>query len=137
MPYEFLSHTADVRIAITAATWPDLVREATGVVRLLVSGDSTVHDREQRSIEATGGDPAAHLLTYMRELVFWFSVDRFIPSGVHIDNADPRHLRAVVHGEVFDAATHETQPEVKAVTRHGFSVTESPTGWRAEVVFDV
>jgi SHS2 domain-containing protein len=56
---------------------------------------------------------------------------------VELGRVTPTSLEATVAGERFDPSRHETQPEVKAVTRHELVVEQTEGRWRAEVLFDV
>ncbi len=86
---------------------------------------------------ASGGEPAEVFLVYLRELLYLFETESFLPAAVLTDPYDETELAPRVLGEVYDPARHEHQPEVKAVTRHGLVVEQRDDGWYAEVVFDV
>ena len=142
MTYRFLPHTADALVEIEAATREALLHDAVAAVRELLVGQSAVAVAEARSITLSGTDVADLTFELLRELLYRFATDRFIPTRLELDQLSlarggPAALAGTVFGEKFDPARHETQPEVKAVTRHGLQVTETGDGFRAEILFDV
>lgn len=137
MTHRYLPHTADLRVAVEAPTFEALFVEGAAVVRELLAGTSEVEAREERLWRVEGADPAELFATLLRELLFLFHGDGFIPRALTVDEVAPNAARGRVLGERFDPARHEPQPEVKAVTRHRLVVEPSAHGWRAEVVFDV
>lgn len=137
MAYHFLPHTADIRAAIEAPSLQAVLTDAVRLVRVLCVGESPVDTAEERGIAVTGGDAAEVLYYLLRELLYHFAADRFVPAVARFDQVTPTGAVARVAGERFDPDKHEVQPEVKAVTRHGLFLDEIEQGWRAEVVFDV
>lgn len=142
MTYRFLPHTADVLVAIEAPTFAELFQEATAVARRLLAGESPVAASVARTVSVSGTSLDDLLFEYLRELLYQFNTDRFVPARLELDQlnvtrAGPAALAGTVFGEPFDPLRHETQPEVKAVTRHGLRVTDTDGGFRAEILFDV
>ena len=137
MSYRFLPHTADVLIEIQAPTFDDLLADCVAVVRELVAGPSVVTARETRPIAVTGDQPRDVVLHFVHDLLDTFATDAFIPAAFDATRSSVREASGVVRGELFDAARHDPQPEVKALTRHGLEVTETKEGWHALLLFDV
>ena len=142
MTYRFLPHTADILVEIEAPTFAELLQEASAVARRLLAGESAVAASVARPVGVSGTSLDDLLFEYLRELLYQFATDGFIPARLepdelHVTRMGPAALAGTVFGERFDAARHETQPEIKAVTRHGLQVTETPDGFRAEILFDV
>ena len=141
MTHRFLAHTADVRVAIEAATLRGLFEELTEVLRDLTVGAGPVQLRTAREIALEAPDAAALLLAFSREVLDAFQLDGFVPARVELDTLaeppGPLALRGRLVGEPFDPARHETQPEIKALTRHGLVAERTAAGWHAELLFDV
>jgi SHS2 domain-containing protein len=140
--YRFLPHTADALVEIEAPTREALLHDAVAAVRELLVAQSPVAAAEAGSIALTGVDVADLIFELLRELLYRFATDRFIPTRLELDQLSlarggPAALAGTVFGERFDPERHETQPEVKAVTRHGLKVEETQDGFRAEILFDV
>lgn len=141
MTHRFLAHTADIRVEIEGPTLRGLLEDLVDVLRLLTAGDRPVQLRTAREISLEASDPPEMLLAFAREVLDAFQLDGFVPARVELDTLSqppgPLALRGRLVGEPFDPARHETQPEVKALTRHGLLAERSGDGWRAELLFDV
>ena len=144
MPHRFLPHTADIRVEVTAPSLGALLSDCAAVVRELVAGDSPVSESDERSFNVRGfkrwggsREPAESIFEFVRALLEAFEIDGFIPARVKDVYYHSGDYTLVIRGERFDPAKHATQPEVKALTRHGLEVRATPDSWRAEMVFDV
>lgn len=141
MTYRFLPHTADVLVCIEAPTFRGLLEDLVQVLRELVAGDRPVQPRAARVIALQASDPPELLLALSREILDAFQLEAFVPARLELDvlaqPPEPPSLRGRVIGERFDPSRHETQPEIKATTRHGLVAERTAQGWRAELLFDV
>lgn len=141
MTYRFVPHTADIRVSIEAPTFRGLLEDLVQVLRELVAGDGPVKPTTGRLIAVQAPDPPELLLALSREVLDAFQLDGFVPARLEIDTLAPSPLppsvRGRLVGEPFDPARHETQPEIKAVTRHGLVAKRAAGGWQAELLFDV
>lgn len=136
-PYEFFEHTADTGVRVYGKTLTDLfINAAQGVVSLLVE-NSPIAVTETRPVALTASSAEGLLRAWLKELLFWFATDRFLPGDYHLDTVTPTELRGRVLGERFDPARHQAGTEVKGVTYHQFMVKELASGWEARVIFDV
>jgi len=137
MTHHSLPHTADIRIAFEAATFAELLQEGLVVLRGLLAGDAAVAPREFRPLTIPADDPAEAFLGFLREVLYLAATDGFLPAAFAPQGSADLPVGGVLSGEPFDLRRHEHQPEVKAITRHGFVVERRDGEWYAEVVFDV
>jgi SHS2 domain-containing protein len=133
--FRLLPHTADLRGQVEGPDRRGLYAEAVAMMRSIFVGRSDVAPIEQRPLAAgarpeASGDPAERFLAFLKELVFLYDTEGFLPAGLTPDGA-------AVTGEIFDARRHESHHQLKAVTRHAYSYAEEPGRCRAAVVFDV
>ncbi len=137
MTHRFLPHTADVLVELEAATLGELLEEATEVTRGLLVGSTPVTSTHGTVVRltATGADELLH--HYVRELLAEFQLHGFVPARLEVREVSPTRLNGLVYGEHFDEKKHETQPEVKAVTRHELRVEQTASGWWATMVLDL
>lgn len=132
MSFRYLSHTADLRARLDAASLPELYQSAVDLVRDVLVGDSPVLGSESRLLPATEGrDAGENLFRFIRELVYLYDTEAFLPLIVEID--DGYHLA----GECFDPNRHSSERGIKALTRHGFRFAEGAGGYEAELIFDL
>jgi SHS2 domain-containing protein len=131
MGYRLLPHTADLRAELEAPDRAGLYQTAVDLVREVVAGDSPVESSEQREIAVAGGDERERFFRFVRELIYLYDTEGFLPREVSADGT----LR--VGGERFDPQRHHSERQLKAVTRHGLRLEEDGGGLRAELVFDL
>ena len=134
MSFELRDHTADVAVEATGATLSETFENA-------AEGFSAAHcesipdsgKRFSMTVEAESTE--ALLFDYLDDLVYQRDVRGVLPveHRVSID-ADGRRLEASARGVPFDAIDAR---EIKAVTYSEMVLEETPSGWRAYVVFDV
>jgi SHS2 domain-containing protein len=137
MTYRFLSHTADVKVAIAVPSFEQLVAEGLQILQVLLAGERTVKPRIEHEIQVQGTDAADVWFRFLQEVLYRHATEAFVPANFLPDVITETSIAGTVTGEPFDPERHEPQPEVKAVTRHGLIVKRRGTGWYAEVLFDV
>ena len=137
MGYEFFEHTADVGVRVYGKNLPELFNNAAkGLADLLVE-QGAIQEAQRRPIVLTASSVEELLQRWLKELLFWFSVDRFLPASCLFDLISAQELKGVVRGDIFDLRRHAPGTEVKGVTRHQFSVELRDGRWEASVIFDV
>jgi SHS2 domain-containing protein len=139
----FLDHTADVGIAVEAATPAGLFHNAAVGMLMLLRGEDDEEEPESESesdpesetlgVEVAGDGYPALLAMWLRELLFLHEVRGLDYVSARFDRLDDAGLSARVRVEPSRRAVRE----IKGVTLHGLEAEESPGGWRARVIFDV
>jgi SHS2 domain-containing protein len=141
--YRFLPHTADIRAAIDADTYAALLGQVVALLRELTGGSAVrAHPAREYPLVVHGDDPSDLLVRFAREVLAAFQLDAVVPAHLELDtlNLPPDgapSLTGRLVGEPFDPSRHTTQPEIKAITRHGLRVLQDESGWHAEVLIDV
>ncbi len=134
--FELLEHTADVGLRARGATLAELLAAAAqGMFSILVE-EGGVAERQAVEVEVEAADAEELVHGWLRELLYRFSADGLVFGRFEVEEATPRRVRAVCHGEPFDPDRHQGT-EIKAVTWHDFRVEQTPEGWVAEVLFDI
>ena len=135
--YEFFEHTADTGLRAYGATLEELfIHAAQGLITLLVE-DSSISPKEVRPITLDANSIEDLLRLWLKELLFWFNTDRFLPGTYELEEVKGGVLRARLTGERFDPSRHLHGVEVKGVTYHEFRVTQTADGWEASIIFDI
>jgi SHS2 domain-containing protein len=136
-PYRILDHTADVGLEAEGATLAEaFANAATGMYSIMVHLDR-VSERVQRPVEVEAEDAEGLLTAWLLELLFITEVEGLVFRRFDVQEASPRHLAAVVHGEPLDPERHPKGAVVKAVTRHGLEVGPIEGGYRVRVILDI
>jgi SHS2 domain-containing protein len=129
--HNLLVHTADLKAELEAPDLPALYNEAVTLVRETLVGDSPVAGTQERRLACEGADEAEKFFRFVRELLFIYDVDRFLPAAVRCANV------ALVTGEEFNPARHRAERQIKALTRHQYEFERTAKGYRAALVFDL
>ena len=135
--YEFFEHTADIGIRATGTTLEDVfIGMARGLTELIAE-DSVIEPLEVRPIQLEAEEAGSLLFAWLRELLFWFSTERFLASRYTLDEVTPTSLRGSVRGSTFDPARHVQGHEVKAITWHQLEVKQQDGVWHGQVIVDI
>ena len=135
-PYRLLDHTADIRVEITGRDLPELFGNAALCVFDVMLDRSRIHPDRSTEVIIEAADTAELLMEWLRELLFLFSARGLAVAAVEFTLLEPPRLRAVLSGEPFRVERHGLRVELKMPTYHGYSLKETPAGWRATVIFD-
>jgi SHS2 domain-containing protein len=134
LSHRYLAHTADLLARVEGADAASLYQAAADLVREILVGRSAVGAVEERRLEAEGEDEAERFFRFVRSLLYLYDSEGFLPARV----TDAGRDGAVrVRGELFDAARHASEHQVKALTRHGYRFERSAAGYAAELLFDL
>ena len=137
-PYEIVEHTADIGIRGSGRTPAELFANmARGVFSLIVPPEE-VRSAEKRTVQAQADGWERLLVAWLRELLYLFDAQRFLPGSFAIRRLDPTAIEAEVSGEALDLGRHTLGKEVKAVTYCELSLRQEADGtWSAQVILDI
>jgi len=135
MPYEEISHTADVAIQVTGPDLSAIFEDATRAMFEIMYGQVPEGSESERPIEVGPGDVEELLWEWLSAVLSWSEVDRIAYVGIEITFEDDR-----AEGRVSGPSSEGLElsgPPIKAVTLHDMAVNGSEGAWEAIVVFDV
>jgi SHS2 domain-containing protein len=133
-PYVELEHTADWSLRIRAQDMEGLLRNAAeGMFQLmqLERGDNLLRESH---LVVEAHDREELLVNWLEELLFAIEIRgvAFDISSIAI-SIDPLKCQALLD----EYPIEKLEKEIKAVTYHGLTVTETELGFDATLVFDV
>jgi SHS2 domain-containing protein len=135
--YELFEHTADVGLRARAESLDELFAEAArALFSVVVANPDAVQLRETIHLAVAGTQPDELLRDWLAELLYIFEARRLVLARFEV-SLGAEGLTATVQGEPIDAARHQLDVEVKAVTWHGLKVVRDDGGWLAEVIVDI
>jgi SHS2 domain-containing protein len=164
LSHRYLAHTADLRAALDGADLAALYQSAADLVREILVGSSAVAAADKRCLAVEGAEEAERFFRFVRGLVYLYDCEGFLPArvagaggrggrdaggessasgeasaggGMGAGGEGRVAGKVCVHGELFDAARHASEHQVKAVTRHGYRFERTPAGYEAELLFDL
>lgn len=132
-----IDHTADVGYRLFAPNLAALFAVAGRALFDAITELESIQSQIEREIVVTADDVEALFVTWLAELNFFCLTRLELYAEFRIAEISPTAVRATVCGEKIDPARHVIQTEIKAVTYHELYVRETPTGWEAQVIFDV
>jgi len=132
IPYERISHTADLAIRVTGQDLPDLFANAAAALfDLMAEPPAAVDRRHEVVVESI--DVEGLLVDWLNQLIYMHEVRGETYTRFEITTLSPEELRATVHG----GATIRKVKTIKAATFHELAVKETESGAQAQIVFDV
>ncbi len=135
--FETFDHTADVGLRIRAADLDTLFADAARAMFSVMAGElDAVRPMEEVRISLEADDLDVLLRNWLGELLYTFHVRKLVFSDFTVSVSE-RGLQGTARGEPMDAARHELDVEIKAVTWHGLKVERTSDGWLAEVIVDI
>jgi SHS2 domain-containing protein len=142
--HEFLSHTADIQVAVWAPTLEALFRETALVLaRIMVPEPAIVLEREIKVV-TEAEDIKAAIFDWLSEVLFYSDAELFVLGDVDVKAVEALpggryRIDSVFKGETFKKGHHVSGREVKAITysymelekkaRHGTC--------RLKIIFDI
>ena len=129
--YEWVDHTADVELRISAATPSAVFADALTAFGELVS-DEPGGEPVEHELWLVATDRASLLVQWLEELVYLADTEGFVPSDAVQLDVGGKELRARVRGRMG-----KPRPLVKAVTYHDVEFRRQASVWHAKVVLDV
>ena len=136
--YELFEHTADLGLRVTAPDLEQLLAEAgRGLFSIIVENVAEVRAETPIEVNVKGRDPTYLLFDWLCELLVIFDTRRLLLTSFDNVHLDDDGLTVTARGETLDPDRHQLLHEVKAITYHELTVTQTSDGWKAEVIVDI
>ncbi len=127
--FEFLEHTADVRIAAYGATMEEALGNAALAMFEVMTYTEKVATAQKDEVEVEAEDEYALLYSWLEALLVKFEVNGMLYSkfDVHKIKETPNgfKVQTTVYGEKFDPQKHPQKVGVKAITYHQMEFLKS------------
>jgi SHS2 domain-containing protein len=138
MAFEFLEHTADLKIKATGKTLEEALSESAKALFEAISGDSKIEPKIEKEFTITIHQPQILVHDFLGELIYLFSTEHLLFSefDLTLKEAIGYRLNAKVRGEKYDEKKHKLHREVKAATYHEIKCEQTKDGWVIEVICD-
>jgi SHS2 domain-containing protein len=143
MPYEFVDELTVADIAFRA--WgrdleETFVAGAEAVMNAMVEDLDAIQPRETRTFSVDHEALDLLLFNFLQELIYYKDAEQLLLRVRELrltNDSQPYSLHATAVGEPIDPHRHRMRVDVKAVTLHRFSLTQSDRGWEAVVILDI
>jgi SHS2 domain-containing protein len=143
MPYEFVDEITVADIAFRA--WGQDLEEAftaaaDAVMNAMVEDLNAIQPRQTRTLSVEHEALDMLLFNFLQELIYYKDAEQLLLRVQELrlaDDSQPYTLLANAVGEAIDPQRHRLRVDVKAVTLHRFSLTQTERGWEATVILDI
>nr|MDO8114259.1 archease [Candidatus Sigynarchaeota archaeon] len=141
--HEFLSHPADIQVAVWAPTLEGLFKE-TGITlaRVIVPGPKIKLAREIEVI-TEADDLKALLVDWLSDFLYHFDAELFVVGDIDVKSIEKNdegmyRITSMLKGETFKKGHHKQGKEVKAITYSYMTLDkEENGGYRLTIIFDI
>ena len=134
--YEVLSHTADTAIIAYGPTKRELFENSAFAMFDLMFGIGGREGTDRVRIQVSAPTVEDLLVDWLSALLFEAETNDLALCSFDIDGFDEDSLTGWAVGLPL-ADVELSGPPIKAVTYHELTVEQTPTGWSAQIVFDV
>ena len=135
--YEIIDHTADIGLRSYGETLEELfVNSAFGMFEIIADLNA-VNPKESIQIKTEASGYEELLVSFLRELLYLYSVKEILFKDFTIKSLSENHLHAEARGEKISPQKHTLKAEIKAVTYHQLKIEKKPTGYQAQLIFDI
>jgi SHS2 domain-containing protein len=133
--FEFLEHTADIKVRVWGETQKDLFEQATlAVSSYLTGGEEKIKSKKVKVINVSGTDISSLLYNFLEELLFLLDAEQFAPSKASVFLRG-NNLKAEISGD--DTENYKLE-HIKAATYAEMKIEKlSTNSWQAFFVLDV
>ena len=141
--FELIDHTADVGLRVWGKDWKELFELAAKGMTSLIVDPLCVNKKERKSLQLKEDDLETLLITWLREILYLMEKGMVFSDFQVQGDVFSHHIkenytvRALLMGEKIDLKRHDICTEIKAITRHGLSISRCRNHWRANILFDV
>ena len=136
MKYQFLPHTADIRMRIEGDTLPLLFSAGIRGMSQILKEDQCHknHFEVQKVITVNSSDVTCLLIDFLSDVLTYCYTEKAVFCEVNFLEFSHQFLAAEVSGRTVDGFDEE----IKAVTYHEAAVSQNKRGkWESIVVFDI
>ncbi len=138
--YEFLPHTADIKIRAWGTTLEEAFEKAAEAFTDTTVDINTVTPKMRDELTVYGDDLEELLYNFIEELIVRLDSEGKVYSRfkTKIDREDGRYvLHAEMWGENLDLNKHEPKIHVKAMTYHEMKIDKEDGRYVIEYVLDI
>lgn len=136
--FEYLEHTADIKFRAYGMTPEEMLSNAALALFQSMVDPATIAVKETWKVHLQAEDLEDLAYQWLSEIVFLFETESavFADFSVKLQQNEAINLQGEIGGERIDLTRHAFANEVKAITRHKFSIKKNDV-WCIQVILDV
>jgi SHS2 domain-containing protein len=137
MPFEELSHTADLSLHVWAADMERLFMDSAIGMYTLAGIKLVSRPRLKRSVCISAPDAEGLLVSFLSELVYHIDNNQLGFNEFQLNIVSIDGHPNLLSGELLGARIASMEKTIKAVTFHNLHILQTSRGFELEIVFDV
>ena len=135
--YRLIDHTADFGMQVFGSDSQELFTNAALALFDVITEMDVLKGLDSCNIAASGEDWPDLMINWLREILYlWNGKERLVKS-VKILSLSENNISAKIYFDAYKPDRHIIKTEIKAVTYHQIQVKSSPSGWKAQIIFDI
>ena len=135
--YHLIDHTADFGIQVFGTDSRELFSNAAlALFDVITEMDELIGDNSC-DITASGEDWSDLMINWLREILYLWNGREMLVKSVQVLSLSEHNISAKIYFDAYLPDRHTIKTEIKAVTYHQIQVKRSPSGWKAQIIFDI
>jgi SHS2 domain-containing protein len=135
--YRLINHTADLGIQVFGSDSQSLFTNAALALFDVITETDVLKGRDSCNITASGEDWSDLMINWLREILYLWNGREMLVKSVQILSLSENKISAKIYFDIYMPGLHIIKTEIKAVTYHQIQVKSSPSGWEAQIIFDI
>ena len=135
--YHLIDHTADFGIQVFGSDSQELFTNAALALFDVITEINLVNGRDTFNISVSGDDWPDLMINWLREILYLWNGREMLVKSVQILSLSENKIFAKICFDAYMPDRHTINTEIKAVTYHQIQVKSSPSGWEAQIIFDI
>ena len=137
MKYKLIDHTADFGMQVFGSDSQELFTNAALALFDVITEMDVLKGRDSCNIKVSGEDWPDLMINWLRELLYLWNGKAMLIKSVQILSLSENNISAKIYFDAYKPDRHIINTEIKAVTYHQIQVKGSPSGWEAQIIFDI
>jgi SHS2 domain-containing protein len=135
--FSLIEHPADLGIEAFGKTLPEAFEQAAVGLMSVIVDLSMVEPAIAHEVRLQAADREHLLVKWLTEVLYLYDGQKFVGREFKVRELRGNGLEAMIWGETLAQGRHETRMDVKAVTYHQLSVTETDGEALVRVFLDI
>ena len=135
--YRLIDHTADFGMQVFGSDSQELFSNAALALFDVITEMDVLKGRNSCNITASGEDWPDLMINWLREVLYLWNGKEMLVKSVQILSLSENNISAKIYFDAYKSDRHIIKTEIKAVTYHQIQVKSSPSGWKAQIIFDI
>lgn len=135
--YHLIDHTADFGIQVFGSDSQELFSNAALALFDVITEMDVLTGHNSCNITASGEDWSDLMINWLREMLYLWNGREMLVKSVQILSLSENKISAKIYFDAYMPDRHIIKTEIKAVTYHQIQVKRSPSGWKAQIIFDI